>query len=333
MKIAKVFFFLHIEEVTIYILPAFIDEFSAMQNMRNTTRSILWKCVFYIWIVLLSSSTLHHVTGDIEVKNWPGPYSNVYNAHKSFEEGIGLCAPHRHSTNVRATIEQLRNLWHLKLPIFIAHCSELTPYELYIIRTTRISNDTEIYLMNLCETPEQELLGMQGNQLTTRLRTYFCKTALLLVAPVKKLMIVDLDVIWFDSPKALFSTPLFVDSGLLFFRDRYVVLKLNEIKRGNKIKPFKRIMEQIYQNYSSHSLASKETEIRFKSQGIYSFWKYIVDDSLPGLENYQESSVILVDRSRHPDFLRMLTLLLPYFDLGWGDKEIYWIAGKCAFSL
>ncbi len=36
--------------------------------------------------------------------------------------------------------------------------------------------------------------------------------------------------------------------------------------------------------------------------------------------NYGESSVILVDRSTHMNFIKMLTEMLPYFQWGYGEK-------------
>ena len=37
-----------------------------------------------------------------------------------------------------------------------------------------------------------------------------------------------------------------------------------------------------------------------------------------------------VDKTRHPKLLHTLRALLPRFDVGYGDKELYWIAATIA---
>ena len=36
--------------------------------------------------------------------------------------------------------------------------------------------------------------------------------------------------------------------------------------------------------------------------------------------------MVLVDKSTHGKFIRILTELLPYFQFGYGEKEMFWIA-------
>eukprot|EP01036_Dinobryon_divergens_P035537 gene35537-46075_t len=48
------------------------------------------------------------------------------------------------------------------------------------------------------------------------------------------------------------------------------------------------------------------------------------------MSNIQDSSVILLDKRNHPKTLEVIKTLLPTFNIGYGDKEIYWIAAEIA---
>lgn len=40
--------------------------------------------------------------------------------------------------------------------------------------------------------------------------------------------------------------------------------------------------------------------------------------------------MVVFDKLRHPNTLAVLTKMIPEFRIGWGDKEIYWIATTVA---
>ena len=65
-------------------------------------------------------------------------------------------------------------------------------------------------------------------------------------------------------------------------------------------------------------------------------WKSDFDPNSTNLAHVQESSVVLLDSSRLPRTVRAIREIVPTFSIGYGDKEIYWIAATLAnekFSL
>ena len=64
--------------------------------------------------------------------------------------------------------------------------------------------------------------------------------------------------------------------------------------------------------------------------GINHFWRNVAFPNESVVINFQDSSVILMDRSQFPKTLNVLRKILSTFNLGYGDKEIYWIAATIA---
>ena len=62
------------------------------------------------------------------------------------------------------------------------------------------------------------------------------------------------------------------------------------------------------------------------------FWRHMVNSSERRPKHVADSSVVLLDRRKQNRTLHMLRQLLPRFTLGYGDKEIYWIAATVATS-
>ena len=60
------------------------------------------------------------------------------------------------------------------------------------------------------------------------------------------------------------------------------------------------------------------------------YLKALTDTDYPDMCHFQDSSVVLVDKTRHTAFLSALSRMLPTFNVGWGDKEIYWISALFA---
>jgi hypothetical protein len=67
-----------------------------------------------------------------------------------------------------------------------------------------------------------------------------------------------------------------------------------------------------------------------KSNGVNLFWRHGISKDNPPLRHVQESSVVLMDRRMHEKTFSVLEYILPTFNLGYVDKEIYWIATTIA---
>lgn len=67
-----------------------------------------------------------------------------------------------------------------------------------------------------------------------------------------------------------------------------------------------------------------------KSNGVNVFWRHGVSSENPPLRHVQESSVVLMDRRKCERTYSVIETILPTFNLGYGDKEIYWIAATIA---
>lgn len=247
------------------------------------------------------------------------PFQQINSTDYVHDKAYLTCVGHKNGYNGRALINQMR-LWNSTFPIIIAHCNELQPKDLYLLNSV-----SGAHVMNVCEQP---VFGLDGTALTRRLRSYFCKSAALLLAPVKEVMLVDLDVIWFSNPESLFLNTLYEDTGTLFFRDRFAILAKSK-KNRRSLPPagaFRRSLNELFDQV--WKFASTETiRDRFLSLNLFGYWRYIYDEQLPNLLNFQESSVVLLNKSKHPQMLAIMAYMLPQFSLGWGDKEIYWIAG------
>jgi hypothetical protein len=141
-------------------------------------------------------------------------------------------------------------------------------------------------------------------------------------------MLLDLDVVWLQPPDSLFNSQTYAKTGALFFRDR-TYDGINSNRRGDD--------ERMVELFRSHGLGRTDEEVQAltTANGISFFWLYQAS-KLPGgkpfkqLSELQDSSVVLVNRGAHPKLLAVLTELLPTFDYGYGDKEIFWIAATMA---
>ena len=54
------------------------------------------------------------------------------------------------------------------------------------------------------------------------------------------------------------------------------------------------------------------------------FWRNVNNRNLPILDNFQDSSFIVFDVKSHPRTIKVLKNIIFDFNIGYGDKEIYW---------
>ena len=128
--------------------------------------------------------------------------------------GMMLCSGNRMIHDAVAVVDQTRLIWKSELPITVAHCGELT------FESIRLFREMNVSVLDICAgKKDQMILGMDNAFAHNRLRSWFCKTAALILSPYEETMIADLDVIWFKKPDVLFDSPAYKSTGSLFFRD------------------------------------------------------------------------------------------------------------------
>ena len=60
------------------------------------------------------------------------------------------------------------------------------------------------------------------------------------------------------------------------------------------------------------------------------FFRALSNVTTPHSDHYQDSSVVLINRNRHAEYLKVITQLLPTFHAGYGDKELFWVSASIA---
>ena len=111
---------------------------------------------------------------------------------------MGLCASSNMLDDAIAIVEQTRNVFNSSLPAFLMHCDELNSNHVKKLEENSIQS------FNLCN--GNGLFDMSYETTTRRLRSWWCKAATLVLAPVDEVMVVDVDVIFFKNPEFLFTT-------------------------------------------------------------------------------------------------------------------------------
>ena len=250
--------------------------------------------------------------------------SNIWHEYNdTFDKGIVTCAGNFMVPRVVAIIYVLRDLWKSKLPIAVFHCGEIDSRNKELLNLA----EPNIYILDLCQEP---ILGMSLDVSRKRLRGFYCKVAAMIKSPFKHSMMMDLDVIWLQSPEKLFESKTYQSTGALYFRDRTFTesrSNLNiEYRNYEFLKKFQDFNITINQT-SASTLAN--------SNGFSLFWRAWLSNTHENKEfkyisDYQDSSVLLIDRTTHPKTIDLMQKMLPDFDCGYGDKEIFWIASTIA---
>jgi hypothetical protein len=266
-----------------------------------------------------------------------------------------MCASNKMIPDVVKMIRQARDMWSSNLGYAVSHCSEISHESMKSVWLVEPS----VQFIDLCK-KRQRVFGMEPSWARKRLRGFFCKVAAMLASPFTETMILDLDVVWLGKPDYLFESREYVATGTLFFRSRvfHYHSKRHARERIN--------VESLLPYLEQHGVAINRQTIHSMAvgNGISFFWLHVesrlnnslsnvptssgeaagstdgignksliariieseADSHYPLLSDFQDSSVILVDRTRHSRFLRVLETLLPSFAMGYGDKETFWVA-------
>lgn len=135
-------------------------------------------------------------------------------------------------------------------------------------------------------------------------------------------MIVDLDVVWFKQPDTAFNYEGYKSSGALFFRDRVYV---KEIVPKGRAEPGD-ISTYFQHNNVSVDKKNAATIINDSGNTYSLYWRYILGNGPFASEGYQDSSLLIINKRKHPIFLVTLREMINVTHLGYGDKELFWLA-------
>jgi hypothetical protein len=147
-------------------------------------------------------------------------------------------------------------------------------------------------------------------------------------------MLIDVDTIWFQSPEKLFEVSSYQHTGALFFRDRLLFESPGCGLNYEKVKYFIEDKAHISIDSSTASALADSSYFANKLPNLYSYthyWRHGVNATEYTAQcHMQESSVVMINRNKLPKTIDLIKDLLPSFNLGYGDKEIYWIAATIA---
>lgn len=237
-------------------------------------------------------------------------------ALSSTNRGLAMCVGSKMVNDALAVLDQVRNIHNSTLPVAIIHCSELPLAETALFH----KQFDDVNVIDICE--HGSMFGMHHSDMVARLRSWFCKAAAIILAPFDEVMVVDLDTIWFEKPDDVFEYRGYQQSGALFVRDRMT----HDHGRG-----FHEAIQIFIQTLNPNiSITPQLASSKVSQDGINFFWRGAADSRAPTYNNFADSSMIVVNRRTHPRLLAKLSELLPRFSLGWGDKEMYWIASIIA---
>jgi hypothetical protein len=311
--------------------------------------------MIFLWLIFILFSTLNYkfqsvssyTTQENEVKYHHRVLTNDENevapqlSEKSgitAQRGIAMCSSRTTIHDALSLMNQIRNIWQSSLPIAVMHCDELgvTSEDPSDRKRFKEFSDNLLFV-DICKNngvysssnenettanPDSLVIPIFNKfALARRLRSWYCKSAALLFAPFQEVLVVDLDTIWFKKPDTVFDYPGYQKSGALFFRDRFY----HHLGKNPKRKSFHELTLDLFNSYSLPKPTKQYAKEQIEKNGIVYFWRNLANKADPQLENYQDSSVLVLDRSRHPKFLKILASLIPSFNIGWGDKEMYWM--------
>jgi hypothetical protein len=243
----------------------------------------------------------------------------------SKRRGIVTCAGDGQVSDVFKLIWTIENVWENKVKRFgftVAHCSEISQKNIDLILQL-IPYGNVIDICDARQIGRSSVFGMNHRQAKKRLQGFYCKVAALIASPYPETMLLDLDVVFFKSPHLLFHAPAYRETGTLFFRDR-VFFKDRNGQGGVDIND----INNFFSYYGIH-INDTSTYTLLRENGVSLFWNYGLGNTTM-VQDYQESSVLLMNKLTHPVTLQILEKHIGDFYVGFGDKEFYWIAATVA---
>lgn len=236
-----------------------------------------------------------------------------------YDKGIIMCASENDDVmmaGMEYSIDIIRNKYKSNIKITINHCAEISDNKMNELKNSY----NELYFNDIC-------IKNSNFYYKKRMKSVFCKTMALIQSQYNETILIDTDIIWFQNPINLFNSPGYKRTGALYFRDRFLYESDKELDGLN----YYNVVKLIESLNKDIKITQKVATKYFNSNGISFFWKYGMNKTLyKPIRHVQESSVVLFDKKNHNGTIHILKRLLPYFNLGFGDKEIYWISNMIA---
>lgn len=213
-----------------------------------------------------------------------------YSSNFRAEEGIVITTGNKYAALVYHLILCLRNMYREERPIVVYHMGQSDLHFAYEAELGKLPN---VQVLNVMDQLNNELLELKG---------WDVKPFTMLVAPFKRVLLLDADAVVFRRLDSFFHHPSFVKSGALFFHDRQMNLV------GGL---FHNWLHQLFPNPSEHM---KNTNVY---RGVSA--------------HHQESGAVVIDKERNFGGLLMTCILnsLPYrkemHKHTHGDKETFWL--------
>lgn len=218
-----------------------------------------------------------------------------------------------------ASVRRLRETGNTD-PVHVFHVDAELPQE-QIEMIESVSGVAVHDLKNFVD--DDDLLGVHGD--LHAYRSFYCKVMALLHSPFDQTMMMDSDVVLFRDPAVIWDHPVMKEKGTFFFRDR---------KIGDGAQRCKAMEEFLDRDDVKEVLKPpKDWKKRL--------WKDHRDMCAGETGHEQDSSLLAVNK-QHANagpFLNMLKKLHNQYVwrekgvkgfVGWGDKELYWIACELA---
>jgi hypothetical protein len=144
--------------------------------------------------------------------SWIKPkYRSTLDLRSSFagkKDGIVICAGNHHTILGVSTLRMIREVHKSKLPFEVFYVGE---GDLLPSNRKRFAAIPDTKLVDITKILNNDIMQLGG---------WAVKAFALLVSSFKSPMLIDADVVFFQSPDVLFQSDLFMDYGALFFHDR-----------------------------------------------------------------------------------------------------------------
>lgn len=296
--------------------------------------------------------SMEDAIADIKIARTGETLKERYQSEFLHDKGYVMCVGDESSmiSDALFTIQSFRTHWKSVQPISIAHCSELSTSNLNALTDAHDDAVREAQLLDgKGGSPELHILDLcRGAPAVKkrRLRGWFCKTAALVTSSYRHTMLIDTDLVWFQNPDLLFTAPAYINTGALFFRDRLMTQPPSTQDGAGWALQYHTTVNLInHQRATSASntlgkvisddpiVGAEQARVLAENggNGVNYFWRYGYDALIDqGLAHNQESSVVILDKQRNHRTVAELRRLVSTFNLGYGDKEVYWIAAIIA---
>lgn len=225
---------------------------------------------------------------------------------------------HRRATDATLLWSAVRRLRETgnKDPVHVFHVDSELPQE----QIELIQSVPRVTVHDLKDSlDEDDLRGVQGD--IAAYRSFYCKVQALLHSPFDETMMIDTDVLLFRDPGVIWDHPVMKEKGTFFFRDR---------KIGDGAKRCKKM-----QDFFERPAVKAQLKL---SRGFNDkMWEDHRTFCEGDTAHEQDSSLVAVNKghANAQPFLKMLKKFQNQYVskdkavkefLGYGDKELYWLA-------